>query len=354
MSKEVLDNMKYIYNKLSDSKSKNIYVERIKIQLAPFKTMDIVEYAEDSVKDMITKFKKSLNSIPPSENIIMWGGGDTGLLILNYFKSINLPNNVILCDSAYEKIKIIEGINVISPIQMLENYTNEKIIIATSASKEVKNILINNNIIEENIIIANDYDLENQYFDKNIIHFSEDEVFIDAGAFDGNTSVIFANYMNNKYKKIHCFEPDINNMQLISSNKHISRLENIQIYNVGLWNERDVLNFNCDNSGNGSNISTDGLMEINVDYLDNIFQHINEDEWPTFIKMDIEGAELNALKGCSNIIKKKKPKLAISIYHKPEDIIDIPLYIISLVPEYKLYIRHYTASLSETVLYACL
>lgn len=72
----------------------------------------------------------------------------------------------------------------------------------------------------------------------------------------------------------------------------------------------------------------------------------------TFIKMDIEGAELEALHGCRDTIIKYRPKLAICVYHKPEDIIEIPSYIHEIVPEYKLYLRHHSKDLSETVLYA--
>ena len=70
------------------------------------------------------------------------------------------------------------------------------------------------------------------------------------------------------------------------------------------------------------------------------------------IKMDIEGAELEALKGCEDIIRNRKPKLAISIYHKAVDFVDILAYLLSLVPEYKLYYRHYSLYKYETVLYA--
>ena len=71
----------------------------------------------------------------------------------------------------------------------------------------------------------------------------------------------------------------------------------------------------------------------------------------TFIKMDIEGAELNALKGAEKTIIRNKPKLAICIYHKPEDMWQIPRYIDSLVPEYKFYIRHFGMRYAGTILY---
>jgi hypothetical protein len=72
----------------------------------------------------------------------------------------------------------------------------------------------------------------------------------------------------------------------------------------------------------------------------------------TFIKMDIEGAELVALKGAKQTIKKYKPKLAVCVYHKPLDIVEIPLYLKKLVPEYKLFLRHYSDFGFDTIRYA--
>jgi len=72
----------------------------------------------------------------------------------------------------------------------------------------------------------------------------------------------------------------------------------------------------------------------------------------SFIKMDIEGAEIKALTGARKLIKKYKPKLAISAYHLPLDIIQIPLIIHDMAPEYKLYLRHHSLVHYETVLYA--
>jgi hypothetical protein len=86
-----------------------------------------------------------------------------------------------------------------------------------------------------------------------------------------------------------------------------------------------------------------------VDALDNIAKN---DLQVTFIKMDIEGAELNALIGSRNTIVKNKPILAISIYHKKKDIFEIINYILSLNLNYKFYLRHYSLGKSETILYA--
>jgi hypothetical protein len=68
--------------------------------------------------------------------------------------------------------------------------------------------------------------------------------------------------------------------------------------------------------------------------------------------MDIEGAELNALKGARRIIEEQTPKLAICVYHKPKDIWEIPQLILDICPRYKFYLRHYSFSPTETVLYA--
>lgn len=89
---------------------------------------------------------------------------------------------------------------------------------------------------------------------------------------------------------------------------------------------------------------------IYTEKLDNLFI----DTPITFIKMDIEGAEKESILGAKEIIKKYKPKLAICVYHKLEDIYMIPKMIKELVPEYKLYLRHHSLGMWETVCYACI
>lgn len=79
---------------------------------------------------------------------------------------------------------------------------------------------------------------------------------------------------------------------------------------------------------------------------------IIEDHEATFIKMDIEGAELNALIGAEKTIRKSRPKLAISVYHKRRDIWEIPMLLLKYNPDYRFYLRCYSFTGNDTVLYA--
>lgn len=185
---------------------------------------------------------------------------------------------------------------------------------------------------------------EEEYFDSNVI-LGEEEVFIDCGGFDGDTALKFVNQCNGKYKKIIVFEPELCKKQAIETNL---KGEKYTLYAFGVWNKKDTLYFDAQENVASHVVDTISEDKIDVVSLDDTVY----DEKPTFIKMDIEGSELQALKGSINILKDYKPKLVICIYHKPEDLYEIPLFIKSIIPEYKLYIRQYSNSRFETVCYA--
>lgn len=177
---------------------------------------------------------------------------------------------------------------------------------------------------------------------------TENEVFVDVGALDGKTILDFVEWCDNKYKKIYSFEPDMGSYKATKETIINKQIRNAVLQNIGLWSKKTKLKF-CAISSNGSMVSENGSEIIEVDKLDNII--IEEDA--TFIKLDIEGSELRALQGAENIIKKNKPKLAISVYKNKRDILDILVYIHNLVLEYNLYLRHYSDFEYDTVLYAC-
>lgn len=185
---------------------------------------------------------------------------------------------------------------------------------------------------------------QDEYFDEKVI-LSDHEVFVDCGGFDGSTSVRFIERCRGCYSNIIIFEPERCKKSMIEENMGKNHYE---LYLAGVWSQSARLNFDALTT-NASHISeTDSGYQIDVVALDETIYEKN----PTFIKMDIEGAEQEALKGCRRIIKEYKPKLAVCIYHKPEDLYEIPSLIKRLNPEYKLYVRQYSDSRYETVLYA--
>lgn len=184
-----------------------------------------------------------------------------------------------------------------------------------------------------------------QYFPEDIFILGDEEVFVDGGAYDGDTIEAFLEHTEQKYKYIYAFEPDKTNYERLLKRGY---KQNVKIHNAGLFCETKEMRFDS-NRGGSSKIGEEGIDTVQVIKFDDLELPENK---ITFIKMDIEGSELNALKGMQETIKKNKPKLAICIYHKFEDLWELPLFIKSLVPEYKLYIRNYTSYLDEIVLYA--
>jgi FkbM family methyltransferase len=186
----------------------------------------------------------------------------------------------------------------------------------------------------------------NQYFSNKIISFKENEIFVDCGVFDGETIKEFISRNDNSFDYIYGFEPDKNNYENSLKNLNSISSAKLEIFNLGSWHKKETLKFNSI-SERVSEIDPNGTEEINVESIDNLIIK----KKVSFIKMDVEGAELNSLKGAERIIKLNRPKLAICLYHKTEDIFDIIFWINSLELNYKYYIRLHTRFSQELVLY---
>lgn len=191
------------------------------------------------------------------------------------------------------------------------------------------------------------YSLEDIYFIQSLIELTNEEVFVDAGAFDGDTVKSFLKHVQ-QYKRIIAFEPDKQNYDKMK--KVFSDFDKqIILRNTGAWSENTVLSFKAEGS-EISKVMEDGDTNSDTVIVEAI-DTIEECTDATYIKMDIEGAEMRALTGARQIIMKNHPKLAISIYHKDEDMIKIPLFLHSLCPEYKMFVRQHSHSFYDTVLY---
>lgn len=346
----VIEKIAKVYELLQDEKSRIIYDNRVNWLI----TGDY-SYIEEVVKISHPDFpiwnQKSelecIDLIPDDCKVILYGAGSFAKRVIPCLKG----RDVIFCDKNYRKYENgYEGYTVINP-DRIEEYDDKRIIICTTKYyREVYDYLVSLGVEEKYIIDIRSYfkcGTGDEYFYEDFLKYEEHEIFVDAGSFDLGTSIDLVKCAD--VEKIYAFEPDKSNYLRCVNNKENNKdiLPDIALFNSGTWSEKTQLIF--DASADGCSHIGEGLAVIDTDVIDDI---IDEDEKVTFIKMDVEGAELESLKGAAEHIRRFKPKLAICIYHKPEDIWEIPCYIKELVPEYKLYLRSYSNADNEMVLYA--
>ena len=159
-------------------------------------------------------------------------------------------------------------------------------------------------------------------------------MYVDCGAFTGDSIEDFIKFFDGNYSKIFAIEPDKENFAKLKAFVREKNYENISLFNCGVWSKKDTLQF--DSRGDmGSNISEQGSVFVEVDSIDNIVESFPVN----LIKMDVEGAELSALKGAVNTMEKFKPVLTLSAYHRKEDLITIPRFIKDVYKECRFYLR---------------
>ncbi|MEO6906888.1 MAG: FkbM family methyltransferase [Abditibacteriaceae bacterium] len=188
-----------------------------------------------------------------------------------------------------------------------------------------------------------------QYFPNDIPNWPTPTNFVDCGAYDGDT---LREIPLQTLQSVAAFEPDMENFHALVSSTHasIQLKENdvkVLLWPCGVWNESTTLSFNAEQTSS-SHVDESGANTIQVVALDHVLQGFH----PDFIKMDIEGAEMNALKGAHSLIETYRPALAICVYHKPEDLWDVLQLIDSWQYGYEFYLRAHQFSGLDVVLYA--
>ena len=334
---ELFKHISAIYNHLQDEESKEIFRRR-----SLFSLTGTAEYFMDYVKRNPARQRlENANN----ENAYIFGCGVHGRRIIKMLKKNwqgFTDNNTKLWGGD------IDGVKIIPPYELPKDAT---VYLAVKwYQKEIKNQLLSQGIREENIVNVGEMliDLSNrQYFDEAFLPHTEEEVFVDVGCLNGETSRNFINWTQNRYEHIYCFEADPHNAEDCEKKmKDLFESGKMTMVTKAVSDKNGVASFiMCQN---GTSKIGAGDMQVETVSLDSMLL----DKKPTFIKMDIEGGEYLALKGAKRIISELHPKLAISIYHLPSDIFDIPALILSYYSEYKFYIRHYSPYTEETILYA--
>ena len=186
-----------------------------------------------------------------------------------------------------------------------------------------------------------------QYFPRDLISLTDHEVFVDCGAFVGDTVDSFLNHCGGRFNRVVCLEPDPVNFDALSKAHSDSRIVKLP---AGAWSEKTTLQFQT-GQGAGSAIAdqiSDHALAIPVVALD----EVEACQDASFIKMDIEGAEIEALAGARQLIARCRPTLAICIYHSDEDMLRIPEHLLATLDRYSFHVRHHSRNWQETVLYA--
>lgn len=216
------------------------------------------------------------------------------------------------------------------------------------------NAIVNRISPTRSVVTWDDLCVEGEYFYQKFMNDNSGGVFIDCGAWTGDTIKGFSDSVGGKYERIHAFELDETNFMTLKRNTE--GMHDVVLHHAGVGERTGIVAYG---KGTGDNEPTSGISILkagtgeaghaNIVRLDDALAN----EKVTFIKMDIEGFETAALRGAGEIMRLQKPQLAVCVYHRTSDFWEVPFLIHEANPEYKLYLRHhYDRNAWGTVLYA--
>ncbi len=342
-----------IYNQLQDTESKSIFEKRLMYSISGNESY-IVEMIHSLIDqygtyDAVHCLLQWLEQMG-NRKIVIFGAGCACRQLLWILKTYGITIDYICDNNTNFHGRTMYGKKVVSPIQLKEMIAEVCIIVGVNwYSREICSQLQEMGVNDNQVFVSEHgwwLGKARQYFDTDIMKPGGEEVFVDGGAYTGEDTIDFLKWCYGQTGYAYLFEPDEKNYRKCMENMkpYVGKTE---VYNKGLWSRACQMVFS-DNRDANSAINENGSSIVSTMAID----EIADGKQITFIKMDIEGAELEALKGAAETIQRNKPKLAICVYHKPEDIIDIPAYILKLNAAYRFYLRHYSYTATETVLYA--
>jgi len=182
-----------------------------------------------------------------------------------------------------------------------------------------------------------------QYFPHDLFRLRDDEVFIDCGAYNGDTIADFRRITADRFAQIVAFEPDPKNFAALQS--AVKDDPRISVQPFATAARPQTLRFSMDTTG--SHISAAGAYVIEAIALDDALGDLS----PTYIKFDIEGSEPDALEGARNTIARCRPKLAVCVYHAPHHLWSLPIQLSQMSPNSQLTLRTYNADGLDCVCY---
>lgn len=348
-SKNLIPQLAYIRDSLQDEESKTIFDARVQFLFTRSEDVyyDILERVRK--KSHCEELENFLKENEGHKGIIIYGAGNEGRRLKRLLDSCDTPANYYCDDNIAFQNSKIDDLEVLTTEQLVKEYTEYVVIISIQSEMvDIYCSLLRIGFPRRKILFPMHKHLVAsngiQYFD--VLKPVENEVFVDAGAYNGDTIKNFINWTNGKYRKIYAFEPNGELGRELKCNIKEKNIENVCFIPEATWKEKTELRFVNDSAS--SRVNNNGEIVVNATDIDSIVGEENV----TYIKMDVEGSELESLMGAHKTIMRNKPRLAISVYHKPGDAVELADYILKLDLGYKLILRQYNSNFWETILYA--
>ena len=169
----------------------------------------------------------------------------------------------------------------------------------------------------------------------DLLRIGAQETYVDLGAYNGDTIRELLHYTDGRFASVTALEPDRRSFRKLNEWASANITGDVTLVQAGAWNEDTVKCF-TDQAGRQSRVAGQG-KETQMRALDSVLSG----RPCTYLKMDVEGAEREAIAGAEKTIRQYAPKLNIAAYHRSEDFFQLPLLIHALQPSYRLYLRHH-------------
>lgn len=356
--------MRELYDRLQDEQSRNLFLDRLAIDVEPSmtNTMKLCADAGQVSQEQQQSWKSEFSALNQAgEKIVLYGASIVGrdfAAALEY-EQIGFYG---FCDREYARFPNgLMGKPVLSPDELFSHPDEYYVVIATGIFyyAEIEQILKERHFPEERILKCFGEPMRNQYFDFPNL-YRKGTAFVDCGCYNCADCYTFAQWCGGDYSSIFAFEPDPSNVENCTKRLQAHPIANLRLVPMGVSDSSKTVEFGSDGGVTSHILRDDPIASSASVVVNRIVLHtttIDEtagNETVGFIKMDIEGAEFEALHGAEKTIIRDKPLLAICVYHQQGDTLAFMDYLQQLVPEYRFWLRHYGPARTETVLYAAI
>lgn len=357
---EYVARMSELYSILQDELSKDIFQARLAYDLEPSQENEVRIAGLGEQWQWMDKLMERMPAIVQNverdaKKLILYGTSVTGKAVAARFIAEDIPFYGFCGRRAKEMPDGLMGKPVISPDELFQHPDDFYVILTVVESNDELMDILKKNHFPWNHVQAcfkPASTIDHQYFEFPSL-FHPGTAFIDGGALNCRSALIFADWCKGKYSKIFSFEPDPKSGVECKQRIADSGCRDIQLIQAGLSDHDGEITFQMNLYGSSHIIENSAAEDGNTITVPvaTIDSTVGEEKIG-FIKMDIEGSEFDALHGGKKVIVRDKPLLAISIYHRKGDMLAIMDYLHRLVPEYHFWLRHYSSGYADTVLYA--